>query len=210
MVEGKLTDAERMKLESNYLRGTIAEDLNDGLTGGFKGDNFLLIRFHGMYQQDDRDIRAERAEQKLEPRHAMLLRCRLPGGVITTKQWQAIDKFAGENTIYGSIRLTNRQTFQFHGILKKNVKPVHQMLHSVGLDALATANDMNRNVLCTSNPYESQLHAKHMNGRRKFLNICCLVPARMRRSGSIRKKSPLLMKSRSLVRPTCRVSSKPR
>lgn len=151
VVEGKLTDAERMKLESNYLRGTIAEDLNDGLTGGFKGDNFLLIRFHGMYQQDDRDIRAERAEQKLEPRHAMLLRCRLPGGVITTKQWQAIDKFAGENTIYGSIRLTNRQTFQFHGILKKNVKPVHQMLHSVGLDALATANDMNRNVLCTSN-----------------------------------------------------------
>ncbi|EFB1548342.1 NADPH-dependent assimilatory sulfite reductase hemoprotein subunit [Escherichia coli] len=143
VVEGKLTDAERMKLESNYLRGTIAEDLNDGLTGGFKGDNFLLIRFHGMYQQDDRDIRAERAEQKLEPRHAMLLRCRLPGGVITTKQWQAIDKFAGENTIYGSIRLTNRQTFQFHGILKKNVKPVHQMLHSVGLDALATANDMN-------------------------------------------------------------------
>lgn len=101
VVEGKLTDAERMKLESNYLRGTIAEDLNDGLTGGFKGDNFLLIRFHGMYQQDDRDIRAERAEQKLEPRHAMLLRCRLPGGVITTKQWQAIDKFAGENTIYG-------------------------------------------------------------------------------------------------------------
>ncbi|STJ09799.1 sulfite reductase (NADPH) hemoprotein beta subunit [Escherichia coli] len=67
MVEGKLADAERMKLESNYLRGTIAEDLNDGLTGGFKGDNFLLIRFHGMYQQDDRDIRAERAEQKLEP-----------------------------------------------------------------------------------------------------------------------------------------------
>ncbi len=168
MVEGKLTDAERMKLESNYLRGTIAEDLNDGLTGGFKGDNFLLIRFHGMYQQDDRDIRAERAEQKLEPRHAMLLRCRLPGGVITTKQWQAIDKFAGENTIYGSIRLTNRQTFQFHGILKKNVKPVHQMLHSVGLDALATANDMNRNVLCTSNPYESQLHAEAYEWAKKI------------------------------------------
>ena len=198
-------------MKSNYLRGTIAEDLNDQSnlrTGGFKGDNFLLIRFHGMYQQDDRDIRAERAEQKLEPRHAMLLRCRLPGGVITTKQWQAIDKFAGENTIYGSIRLTNRQTFQFHGILKKNVKPVHQMLHSVGLDALATANDMNRNVLCTSNPYESQ--RKRMNGRRKSLNICCRVPARMRRSGSIRKKSPPLMKNRSSARPTCRVNSKPR
>ncbi|HBC80409.1 MAG TPA: sulfite reductase subunit beta, partial [Escherichia sp.] len=112
VVEGKLTDAERMKRESNYLRGTIAEDLNDGLTGGFKGDNFLLIRFHGMYQQDDRDIRAERAEQKLEPRHAMMLRCRLPGGILTPAQWQAIDKFAEEKTLYGSIRLTNRQTFQ--------------------------------------------------------------------------------------------------
>ena len=154
--------------DANYLRGTIAEDLNDGLTGGFKGDNFLLIRFHGMYQQDDRDIRAERAAQKLEPRHAMLLRCRLPGGVITTTQWKAIDKFAAENTIYGSIRLTNRQTFQFHGILKKNVKPVHQMLHSVGLDALATANDMNRNVLCTSNPYESQLHAEAYEWAKKI------------------------------------------
>ena len=158
----------RYQRDVNYLRGTIAEDLNDGLTGGFKGDNFLLIRFHGMYQQDDRDIRAERAAQKLEPRHAMLLRCRLPGGVITTTQWKAIDKFAAENTIYGSIRLTNRQTFQFHGILKKNVKPVHQMLHSVGLDALATANDMNRNVLCTSNPYESQLHAEAYEWAKKI------------------------------------------
>ncbi|MBA1847934.1 sulfite reductase subunit beta, partial [Escherichia coli] len=69
---------------------------------------------------------------------------------------------------YGSIRLTNRQTFQFHGILKKNVKPVHQMLHSVGLDALATANDMNRNVLCTSNPYESQLHAEAYEWAKKI------------------------------------------
>ncbi|GAB7201450.1 hypothetical protein OS21_34260 [Dickeya oryzae] len=96
VVEGTLADAERMKRESNYLRGTITQDLNDGLTGGFNGDNFLLIRFHGMYQQDDRDIRAERAEQKLEPRHAMMLRCRLPGGVMTPQQWLAIDKFAGE------------------------------------------------------------------------------------------------------------------
>ena len=168
VVEGKLSDAERMKLESNYLRGTIAEDLNDGLTGGFKGDNFLLIRFHGMYQQDDRDIRAERAEQKLEPRHAMMLRCRLPGGIITPTQWLAIDKFATDKTIYGSIRLTNRQTFQFHGILKKNVKPTHQMLHEVGLDALATANDVNRNVLCTSNPVESELHQEAYEWAKKL------------------------------------------
>lgn len=168
VVEGKLTDAERLKKESNYLRGTITEDLQNGLTGGFTGDNFLLIRFHGMYQQDDRDIRAERAEQKLEPRHAMMLRCRLPGGIITPKQWLGIDKFAENNTIYGSIRLTNRQTFQFHGILKGNVKPAHQMLSEVGLDSLATANDVNRNVLCSSNPVESELHQEAYEWAKKL------------------------------------------
>ena len=168
VVEGKLSDAERMKKESNFLRGTIAEDLQNGLTGGFSGDNFLLIRFHGMYQQDDRDIRAERAEQKLEPRHAMMLRCRLPGGIITPTQWLAIEKFAAENTLYGSVRLTNRQTFQFHGILKKNVKPAHQMLHEVGLDAIGTANDMNRNVLCSSNPIESALHQEAYEWAKKI------------------------------------------
>lgn len=168
VVEGKLSDAERMKKESNFLRGTIAEDLQNGLTGGFSGDNFLLIRFHGMYQQDDRDIRAERAEQKLEPRHAMMLRCRLPGGIITPKQWLAIEKFAAENTLYVSVRLTNRQTFQFHGILKKNVKPAHQMLHEVGLDAIGTANDMNRNVLCSSNPIESALHQEAYEWAKKI------------------------------------------
>ncbi len=168
VVEGKLADAERLKRESNYLRGTIAQDLQEGLTGGFNGDNFLLIRFHGMYQQDDRDIRAERAEQKLEPRHAMMLRCRLPGGVMTPEQWLGIDKFAAESTLYGSIRITNRQTFQFHGILKPNVKPAHQLLNHLGLDALATANDVNRNVLCTSNPVESELHQQAYDWAKKI------------------------------------------
>ncbi|MCW2484154.1 sulfite reductase subunit beta, partial [Candidatus Symbiopectobacterium sp. NZEC135] len=125
-------------------------------------------RFHGMYKQDDRDIRAERAEQKLEPRHAMMLRCRLPGGVMTPEQWLGIDKFAAESTLYGSIRITNRQTFQFHGILKPNVKPAHQMLNHLGLDALATANDVNRNVLCTSNPVESELHQQAYDWAKKI------------------------------------------
>ncbi|MBF7982633.1 MULTISPECIES: assimilatory sulfite reductase (NADPH) hemoprotein subunit [Rahnella] len=168
IVDAPLADAERLKKESDFLRGTIADDLKDGLTGGFNGDNFLLIRFHGMYQQDDRDIRAERAEQKLEPRHAMMLRCRLPGGVMTPAQWLGIDKFAEDSTLYGSIRITNRQTFQFHGILKPNVKPVHQLLNKLGLDALATANDVNRNVLCTSNPVESELHREAYEWAKKL------------------------------------------
>ena len=160
IVDAPLSDAERMKRESRFLRGTIADDLKDGLTGGFRGDNTLLIRFHGMYQQDDRDIRRERQMQKLEPRHAMMLRCRLPGGIISPAQWLKIDEYASRNTLYGSIRLTNRQTLQLHGILKGDLKSAHQMLHESGLDAIATANDVNRNVICTSNPIESTLHAE--------------------------------------------------
>lgn len=169
--EKKLTDAERIKKNSNYLRGTIVDDLNDEITNGFSGDNFSLIRFHGMYQQDDRDIRIERNEQKLEPRYAMMLRCRLPGGVIKAKKWLEIDYFASKYTLYKTIRLTNRQTFQFHGILKKRLKNVHQMLHSIGLDSLATANDVNRNVLCTSNPMESVIHQEAYAWAQKISSV---------------------------------------
>lgn len=154
----KLSDNERLKRESNFLRGTITEDLQDPITGGFTADNFQLIRFHGMYQQDDRDIRGERTKQKLEPLHNVMLRARLPGGVITPAQWLAIDAFAAEHTMYGSIRLTTRQTFQFHGVLKPNIKHMHQVLNSTGLDSIATAGDVNRNVLCSTNPVESSLH----------------------------------------------------
>ncbi|MDR7121170.1 assimilatory sulfite reductase (NADPH) hemoprotein subunit [Rheinheimera soli] len=157
-VQGQLSDNERLKKDSHLLRGTITKDLKDEITGGFNGDNFMLIRFHGMYQQDDRDIRAERAEQKLEPLHNVMLRARMPGGIITPQQWLAIDEFAADNTIYGSIRLTTRQTFQFHGVLKPKIKSMHQMLNSIGIDSIATAGDVNRNVLCTSNPVESVLH----------------------------------------------------
>lgn len=158
IVEGKPAVNERIKGESNKLRGTISKDLTDDLTGGFTDDNFQLIRFHGMYQQDDRDIRAERAKQKLEPLQNLMLRARLPGGIIKPEQWLAIDEFAGENTLYGSIRLTTRQTFQFHGVLKPKLKTMHQMLNKVGIDSIATAGDVNRNVLCTSNPVESEVH----------------------------------------------------
>lgn len=164
----KLADNERFKGESNFLRGTIAEDLHDGLTGGFNGDNFQLIRFHGMYQQDDRDLRAERAEQKLEPLINMMLRCRLPGGIISPAQWLGIDEFASAHTLYGSIRLTTRQTFQFHGVLKPDLKPMHQMLHRLGLDSIATAGDVNRNVLCTANPVESELHQQAYEWAKKI------------------------------------------
>jgi sulfite reductase (NADPH) hemoprotein beta-component len=168
MSEQKLSDNERLKRESNFLRGTIENDLQDRITGGFNGDNFQLIRFHGMYQQDDRDIRAERAKQKLEPLQNVMLRARMPGGVITPKQWLAIDKFAEEHSLYGSIRLTTRQTFQFHGVLKPNIKLMHQTLNKIGIDSIATAGDVNRNVLCTTNPVESELHQEAYEWAKKI------------------------------------------
>ena len=168
VVPGKLADNERLKDESNYLRGTITGDLSDEISGGFRGDNFQLIRFHGMYAQDDRDIRPDLVARKLEPRKNVMLRCRLPGGIISPKQWLGIDKFATESTDYGSIRITNRQTFQFHGVLKESVKPMHQWLNQLGLDSLATAGDVNRNVLCTSNPVESQLQKEAYEWAKKL------------------------------------------
>lgn len=166
-----LTKEEYIKENSNYLRGTITDDLKNKITNGFSGDNISLIRFHGMYQQDDRDIRIERNEQKLEPRYAMMLRCRLPGGVISSKQWLKINQFVNTNTLYKTIRLTNRQTFQIHGIFKKNLKNIHQILHKMGLDALGTANDVNRNVLCTSNPLESRIHQECYQWAQKISNL---------------------------------------
>ncbi|MEL7165326.1 MAG: assimilatory sulfite reductase (NADPH) hemoprotein subunit [Pseudomonadota bacterium] len=160
IVDGTLADNERMKRESNFLRGTITEDLQDRITGGFTPDNFQLIRFHGMYQQDDRDIRAERTAQKLEPLHNVMLRARMPGGIISPEQWLVIEKFAEENTMYGSVRLTTRQTFQFHGVLKPHIKNMHKVINAAGIDSIATAGDVNRNVLCTTNPVESKLHAE--------------------------------------------------
>lgn len=168
IVEGKKADNERLKAESNFLRGTITEDLTDPITGGFSADNFQLIRFHGMYQQDDRDIRPERAKQKLEPLHNVMLRARMPGGIITPQQWLVIEKFAEEHTIYGSVRLTTRQTFQFHGVLKPDIKDMHKVINSAGIDSIATAGDVNRNVLCTTNPVESELHAEAYEWSKKI------------------------------------------
>ena len=163
-----LSDNEPLKDRSDYLRGSITSDLSDGLTGGFNGDNFQLIRFHGMYEQDNRDIRAERNEQKLDNLKNMMLRCRLPGGIITPQQWLGIDEFSSEHTLYGSIRITNRQTFQYHGILKPELKMSHQWLHKLGLDSIATASDVNRNVLCTVNPVQSNLHKEAYEWAKKI------------------------------------------
>jgi sulfite reductase (NADPH) hemoprotein beta-component len=160
----KLHDNERIKIESNFLRGKLVEGLNDTTTGSFPTDEVQLVKFHGLYQQDDRDLRAERKKQKLEPLYSFLLRARLPGGVLTSQQWLEIDRVASELTDAGSIRITTRQTFQYHGIFKRNLKSVFQELKfKANIDAIFTAGDVNRNTICTSNPEQSILHTEIYN-----------------------------------------------
>ena len=154
----KLAVNEGIKTKSNYLRGTISEGLQDKVTGALAEDDTQLTKFHGFYQQDDRDVRDERREQKLEPLYSFMLRARVPGGVATAEQWLAIDKMAEDYTLYGSLRLTTRQTFQYHGMLKPNIKNVISGLNDIGLDSLAACGDVNRNMLCNTNPVDSYVH----------------------------------------------------
>ncbi len=155
--EKKLTEVEHIKARSRHLRGTIEAGLQDQTTGALPADDTQLTKFHGFYQQDDRDLRDERRHQKLEPLYSFMLRARVPGGVITADQWKAIDAISRELT-GGGIRLTTRQTFQFHGILKRNIKPLIQGINRVMIDSIAACGDVNRNVLCNTNPLESALH----------------------------------------------------
>lgn len=150
---------EKIKAASRGLRGTIEESLGDAATGSLREDDQQLLRLHGSYQQDDRDIREERRLQKLEPLWRYMVRVRLPGGVCTPAQWLALDAIAREYA-NGSLRLTTRQTFQFHGIGKGDVKQTMQSLNRALMDSIATCGDVNRNVMASSNPVESPAHAE--------------------------------------------------
>ncbi len=150
---------ERLKYESRYLRGTIAEGLADPLTGAISERDTPLTKFFGMYQQDHRDLRDERRRAKLEPRYQFMVRLRLPGGVCTTQQWLALDALARENAD-GTLRLTSRQTFQFHNVLKRNLKRHIRGIVAAGLDTMGACGDGNRNVISTANPLMSPIHAE--------------------------------------------------
>jgi sulfite reductase (NADPH) hemoprotein beta-component len=155
----KLGPDETLKFNSDYLRGNIATDLLDRITGAVTFESNKLMKFHGIYQQDDRDIRDERRRQKLEPAITFMVRVRLPGGVCTPEQWLKIDELAqahGGNTI----RLTTRQTFQFHWVVKEDIRPTIQGLHEVLLDTIAACGDDARGVMATSDPADSAIHAE--------------------------------------------------
>ena len=152
-----LTEVEGIKARSRHLRGTLIESLKDPLTGAIAEDDTQLSKFHGIYQQDDRDIRSERKRQRLEPAYSFMVRVRVPGGVCTTEQWLSMDAIATTKA-NGTIRLTTRQAFQLHGVIKGNLKPAIQGINQALMDTLAACGDVNRNVMCSPMPPVSQVH----------------------------------------------------
>jgi sulfite reductase (NADPH) hemoprotein beta-component len=149
---------EGIKDASNYLRGTILEGLANAATGSISKDDQQLTKFHGIYQQDDRDIRKERRQKKLEPAYSFMIRVRVPGGVSTPVQWLEMDRIALEHA-NGALKLTTRQAFQFHGVIKSNLKKTIAEINQSLFDTLAACGDVNRNVMCNPNPHQSRVHA---------------------------------------------------
>ncbi|YCA45390.1 assimilatory sulfite reductase (NADPH) hemoprotein subunit [Bacillus sp. JZ8] len=157
--EGPPSDVEEIKERSDYLRGTLKETMLDRISSGISDDDNRLMKFHGSYLQDDRDLRNERQKQKLEPAYQFMLRVRTPGGVSTPEQWLVMDDLA-ERYGNGTLKLSTRQAFQMHGILKWNMKTTIQKIHASLLDTIAACGDVNRNVMANPNPYQSEVHAE--------------------------------------------------
>ena len=149
---------ERLKEASRYLRGTIAQGLRDEATGAIVEDDQQLVKFHGMYLQDDRDLRPERARKKMEKAFGFMIRVRIPGGVLTPAQWLALDEVA-RNYASSGMRMTTRQTVQLHGVIKSNLKATMQAIDAALLNTIAACGDVNRNVMCNVLPEQSVAHA---------------------------------------------------
>lgn len=144
------SEVEGIKIKSNYLRGTIEQSLNDLATGAIAQDDTQLIKFHGSYQQADRDLEVERKHKKLEPLYSFMIRVRIPGGVATATQWAIFDGLSKTHA-NNTLKLTTRQAFQFHGVIKRKLKETMQKLNEALLDSIAACGDVNRNVMCTTN-----------------------------------------------------------
>ena len=153
----KLHKNESIKEKSDYLRGTILDGLTDRSTGSISADDQQLTKFHGIYQQDDRDVRNERRKQKLDKAYAFLARICLPGGVCTPEQWIVVNDLANF-CAFNTLKLTTRQAFQLHGILKGNLKETIKACNKAAMTTLAACGDVNRNVMCNPNPFASAVH----------------------------------------------------
>ena len=162
MSASDLTEVEHIKAASRHLRGTLLDGLRDTLTGSIAESDTQVSKFHGIYQQDDRDFRSERTRQKLEPAFSFMIRARIPGGLLTTAQWLGLDRIA---TGYANqtIRLTTRQAIQYHGVVKRNLKQTVADINQTTLDTIAACGDVNRNVMSPPLPGLSRVHRQVQN-----------------------------------------------
>ncbi len=154
-----LSPLEGIKENSNFLRGTLKEGLLDELTGAISESDQQIIKLHGTYMQSDRELESERKKQMLEPLYSFMIRVRLPAGVSTAEQWLAVDKLAKQ---YGSntIKLTTRQAYELHGVLKRNLKTTIKEINNHLMDTIAACGDVNRNVMASANPALSAIHTE--------------------------------------------------
>jgi sulfite reductase beta subunit-like hemoprotein len=149
-------NVEDVKKQSNQLRGTIGESLSK-TSATFDADEKTLIKFHGMYQEDDRDERVARQKAKQDPRWILMVRTKIPGGGLTGEQYIAIDRLA---TLWanGTLRITTRQDIQFHGVLKANVRDLVRSINEVKMTTFGGCGDVERNVMASPMPFHTPAH----------------------------------------------------
>lgn len=157
MTDDNRSKNEHIKEDSHQLRGGIERGLGQVATGAIEEDDTQLLKFHGSYMQDDRDVRPERAKKKLEKAFSFMIRLRIPGGLVTPEQWIALDDIASTYA-NNTLRLTTRATFQYHGVIKSNLKRTMQAINAACLDTIAACGDVNRNVMSAANPFLTKAH----------------------------------------------------
>jgi sulfite reductase (ferredoxin) len=146
----KLSANEAIKENSNYLRGNLAAELADA-NPSISKDSAQLIKFHGSYQQEDRDARKHREQTGLRKFFMFMVRCKMPGGKLTADQYLALDHLAGTHA-NGTLRFTTRQGIQFHGIIKKDLAGTISAINDCLLTTLGACGDVERNLMCCPAP----------------------------------------------------------
>ncbi len=152
--ELKLAKQEAMKVDSRFLKGNVAQELADGSTGAVTDETYELLKFHGSYFGHNRDTATERKKQKLEKEYEFMVRTRIPGGRLSAQQYLTMDDLANKYA-NGTVRLTTRQTIQFHVIMKEHLKDSIAEINHALLSTQSACGDVVRNVMIPAAPYQN-------------------------------------------------------
>ncbi|MBO0793442.1 MAG: NADPH-dependent assimilatory sulfite reductase hemoprotein subunit, partial [Ktedonobacteraceae bacterium] len=156
---GNGSKVERIKADSHHLRGELTQELQDETSSRLSEPQIQLIKFHGVYQQEDRDARQQRKSAGQEKAYQFMIRSRIPGGALTPEQYLVEDELAGKYG-NGTLRYTTRQSIQLHGVLKGDLRTAIHSINTALLSTLAACGDVNRNVMACPAPTASRAHAQ--------------------------------------------------